>query len=153
MFRAALLLTTLLLAACGAKTTAPVASGDAAPVAESIDGAKLPTDANSKSFAEKLIKHDAKDFKPTDAAGAGFIYRSVDFKADNTWWAAAEMSADGETIDCKEQGTWEMDPAEDDHTAEMTWKLDRTTCAGRPDAATMRLKVGIDKGEYRIVFR
>ena len=46
-----------------------------------------------------------------------------------------------------------MDPAADEHTAPMTWKLHRTTCAGRPEDSVLRLKVNIDKGEYRIVFR
>ncbi|MDP2315887.1 MAG: hypothetical protein Q8P41_23525 [Pseudomonadota bacterium] len=153
MFRSALVLTTLLLAACGAKKTEPKATASAAPAEESIAGAKIPDDAASKSFAEKLIKHDATNFKPTDAAGAGFIYRTVDFKSDNTWWAMAEMSADGETIECKEQGTWELDTAADEHTAPMTWTLTRTSCAGRPENNVLRLKVNIEKGEYRIVFR
>jgi hypothetical protein len=153
MFRTVLLVTTLLLAACGAKKSEPAKAGADAPAQESIEGAKFPDDATSKSFAEKLIKFEAKDFKPTDATGPKFVYKTVDFKADNTWWAMAEMSADGETIECKEQGTWEMDPAADEHTAPMTWKLDRTTCAGRPEDSVLRLKVNIDKGEYRIVFR
>ncbi|MDP2305068.1 MAG: hypothetical protein Q8P18_03490 [Pseudomonadota bacterium] len=153
MIRSALLVTTILLAACGAKKTEPTASGSDAPAQESIEGAKFPDDASSKSFAEKLIKFDAKDFKPTDGAGPVFIYRSIDFKPNNTWLAMAEMSADGETIECKEEGTWEMDPAADEHTAAMTWTLGRTTCAGRPESSILRLKVNIEKGEYRIVFR
>lgn len=147
------LLPILLLAACGAKKSEVATGASDAPVRESIEGAKIPDDAASKSFAEKLIKFDATKFKPTDGAGPAFVYKSVDFKADNTWWAMAEMSSDGETIECKEQGTWEMDPAADEHTAAMTWTLSRTTCAGRPEASILRLKVNIEKGEYRIVFR
>lgn len=153
MFRSALVLTTLLLAACGAKKTAPAAATDGAPAEESIDGAKIPDDKTSKAFAQRLVKFDAKDFKPTDAAGARFVYKTVDFRGDNTWWAIAEMSAAGETIECKEQGKWEMDPATDEHTASMTWTLDRTTCAGRPESDVMRLKVEVKDGDYRIVFR
>lgn len=155
MFRTMILLSALLpLVACGEKK-APASSGSAAAASseESIDGAKYPDDAASKAFVTRLIRVDAKDFEPMDAAGAKFIYKSVDFKNDNTWWAAAQMTADGETFDCKEQGTWEMDPAIDEHTAEMTWKLNRSSCAGRPQEGTLRLKVGIDGGEYRIVFR
>lgn len=153
MFRTVILLSALLpLLACGDKK-APASSGSSAPAAESVDGAKIPADANSKAFAAKLIRVDAKDFEPSDASGAKFVYKTVDFRNDNTWWAEAQMTADGESFDCKEQGTWEMDPAMDDHTAEMTWKLARSTCAGRPQEATMRVKVGIEQGEYRIVFR
>jgi hypothetical protein len=144
----------LVLTGCAKKSETNTAAAADAPKEETIDGAKYPDDANSKAFVEKLIKHDATNFKPTDAgAGASFIYKTIDFKADNTWWAAAQMTADGETIDCKEQGTWELDPATDEHTAAMTWKLNRSSCAGRPSDDTLRLKVGIDKGEYRIVFR
>ena len=154
MFRTVILLSALLpLAACGEKK-APASSGStAASTEESIDGAKYPDDAASKSFVTRLIRVDAKDFEPTDASGMKFVYKTVDFRADNTWWAAAQMTADGETFDCKEQGTWDMDPAMDDHTAEMTWKLSRSSCAGRPQEGTMRVKVGIEGGQYRIVFR
>lgn len=148
------LLASLVLTACAKNSGASTAAASDAPKDETADGATYPDDANSKSFVEKLVKHNVTRFKPTDAgAGASFVYTSVDFRADNTWWAEAQMTADGETIDCKEQGTWEMDAASDEHTAAMTWTLNRSTCAGRPSADTLRLKVNIDKGEYRIVFR
>ncbi len=153
MFRSTLLITMLALAACGAKKTPAAASADGAPAEETIDNAKIPDDKASKDFAKRLVKFDAKDFRPTDAPGARLTYKTIDFRGDNTWLAMAEMSAGGETVECKEQGKWEMDPATDEHTASMTWTLDRTTCAGRPETDVMRLKVNIDEGEYRIVFR
>jgi hypothetical protein len=155
MFRPALLLATLSFVACAAKH--PSSAGPSAPAggeaAESVDHAKIPDDAASKAFAQRLVKFDAKDFRPTDAPGAAFVYKTLDFRGDNTWLAMAQMSADGETVDCKEEGTWEMDPAIDDHTATMEWKLTRTSCAGRPENNVMRVKVGIEDGEYRIAIR
>ena len=144
----------LVLTGCPKNTETSTAAAADAPKGESIDGASYPNDANSKSFVEKLIRTDIKDFRPTDAGGgAGFIYKSVDFKADNSWAAASQMTADGETIDCTEQGTWSIDPAESDATAATTLEMTRSNCAGRPDKDTMRLKITIEKGEYKIVFR
>lgn len=150
---ALLVLAPALLVGCAKKAEPKTAPAQDAPKGETVEGAKFPDDKTSAAFAEKLIRVEAKDFKPTDASGAGFKYKTIDFRNDNTWWAEAEMTADGETIDCKEQGTWEMDAATDENTAPMTWKLSRTTCAGRPSEAIMRVKVNIEKGEYRIVFR
>jgi hypothetical protein len=148
------LATLLLLTACAKKADAPKASAEAAgPAEESIEGAQYPADPNSKSFVERLIRVEAKDFRPTDAPGAAFVYKTIDFRNDNTWTAQAVMTADGESFDCKEQGTWEVDPAMDENTASMTTKLTKTSCAGRPDSETLRLKVKIEKGEYTIVFR
>ncbi len=156
MIRSILPLATLVLfTACAKKAEAPKAAAaqyDAA-AEEPVEGAKHPDDANSKSFVERLIRVEAKDFKPTDATGAGFVYKTLDFRNDNTWFAQAQMTADGETFDCKEEGTWEMDAALDEHTAPITTKLTRTSCAGRPDNEVLRLKVKIEKGEYTIVFR
>ena len=155
MIRSALPLVTLLLVTgCAKKAEAPKAAGEYAPAAEeSIEGARYPDDANSKVFVERLIRVEAKGFKPTDAPGAAFVYTSLDFRADNTWFAQAQMTAGGETIDCKEEGTWEMDAALDERTAPVTTKLTRSSCAGRPDNEILRLKIKIEKGEYTIVFR
>lgn len=153
MFRTTLLITTLTLIACGAKKAPSTSAGANAPAEESIEGAKIPDDKTSKSFAQKLIKFNVKDFKPADSGGARFVYTSVDFKPDNRWLAMAEMTADGETVQCKEEGTWEMDAAADEHTAPMTWKMTRSSCAGRPDTSILRVKVEIKEGQYRIAVR
>ncbi len=153
MFRNALSLTMFSLAACAPKPSVPAASGAAEAPAESIAGANIPAGEASKAFAQKLVKFEAKDFRPTDAPGARFTYRTIDFRGDNTWVAIAQMEAAGETLDCKEAGTWAMDSTDDEHTATMSWKLDKTSCAGRPSENTLRVKVNIEKGEYRIVFR
>ena len=158
MNRSILLLATLSLtiaAGCAKKAetkTAPAAD-NAAAKEEAIEGARFPNDDLSRSFVERLIRVDAKDFRPTDAGTTMFIYKTIDFKNDNTWTAQAMFSADGESVDCKESGTWEMDKASSEHTAPMTWQLTQSRCPGRPQEQTMRMEVTIEKGEYTVKVR
>jgi hypothetical protein len=143
----------LLLSACGEKTSAPTATASASTSAPSAQ-ADVPKDAASQSFAAKLLKYPIKDFSPSDNGGVQFSYKTLTFRADNTWSADASMVADGETVDCNESGTWSMDPAENPNLATMDWKLQKTSCAGRPTDEVMHVKVEIsNEGEYKILFR
>ena len=118
-----------------------------------IELPKAPADEASQSFAAKMMKFQVSNWKPSDTYGASFVYKTVTFRPDNSWQTQAEMSADGESFECQELGTFEIDPAQDEHTAMVTWHVNKTTCAGRPDQGTMRTKINIDKGEYTIMFR
>ncbi|MFZ5476988.1 MAG: hypothetical protein ACOZNI_09465 [Myxococcota bacterium] len=147
MIRYALVLALIAFPACAGKKKGPPT------IEEKVERANVPSDAASEAFAEKLLRNPAKEFRPTDAAGASFVYHEMKFKPNNTWEAQAEMKAEGESFTCQEFGSWEMDKAEDENTSMMTWKMEKTTCAGRPDADTMRVKVTIEKGEYKILVR
>lgn len=140
------------LVACGPKKSDGAGASPAAGQDVEMP-TDVPKDENSQAFARKLMKNQATNFKPTDASGASFVYKTLTFKPDMSWRAEAVMEADGETMDCAEMGSWTMDAADDEHSAMMTWKLGKTTCAGRPENNTMRVKVRIEKGEYTIQVR
>ena len=146
-----LVLSLFLAPGCGKKKA--TTGGGAASADRVTAQTKIPDDAKSKAFAEKLLTQIVQDFKPSDNSEAQFVYRTVTFQPDNSWQAVAQMTAQGETIDCQELGEWSMDPADDEHTAAMEWKVNKTTCAGRPETGMLRLKVTIEGGEYNIKFR
>ena len=104
-----------------------------------------PDDANSKKFGALLVSATQADFKPTDSAGAKFLYSTLNFGADNNWLAKGYVEMDGERMDCTETGTWSMEPAESDKVATVTWKVDKTDCAGRDAGQTSRAKMTLDK--------
>lgn len=152
MFRLTLLLALATVVACGGKEKKP----ETAPAGEAaLEMPKdVPDDDASKAFARKLMKHKARDFRPTEASGAQLVYKTMTFNPDHTWVATALMTADGETFDCNERGTWKMDAADDRDTAHMDWKLEKSTCAGRPQEGNMRVHVRIsDEGDYKVVMR
>jgi hypothetical protein len=152
MIRYTLVLALIAAPACAGKNK----NVETAPnIDEKVERATTPDDKNSELFAERLLSFPATDFRPTDGSGASFTYRTMKFRGKgNAWESDAEMNAGGETIQCQEFGTWTMDPAEDETTAMMTWKMEKTTCAGRPSTADMRVKVTIDeKGNYDIKIR
>lgn len=151
MTRTLALTALVLLTACGKKDTPTESSGDAAASASS--GAAVPADKDSQEFAKTLIATPVHNFSPADAGSVKFEYVTLTFKADNTWLAVSRMGIGDETIDCKEQGTWTMDPAERANTATMEWKLSETTCPGRPTENIMRTKVVFKEGKPEIFFR
>lgn len=151
MFRLTVLLSLATLVACGGKKKEPETSGEVAAVELPSD---IPDDDASKAFARKLMKHKARDFRPTEASGAQLVYKTMTFNPDHTWVATALMTAQDETFDCTERGTWKMDKADDRDTAHMNWKLEKSTCAGRPQEGDMRVHVRItDEGDYHVVMR
>lgn len=142
----------LALTGCGDKK--PAASTSAASESLITAETNIPKDENSRAFAERLLKHDAQNFKPTDNnTGASFIYNTVSFKPNNNFQADATMVAQGEEIKCVERGTWEMEAADSASTATMMWRVNYTNCPGRPAENVLRLKVTIEKGAYEIAFR
>lgn len=151
MLRIALLLALLVPVACGGgKKKGP----ETAEVSAAKELPKdIPDDDKSRAFAERLMKHDAKNFTPTDAPGPRFVYQTMTFQPDMSWQADARVIAEGETFDCRELGSWTMDPAETEHTANMSWQMNKSTCPGRPEKAAMRVRVTIEKGEYKVEMR
>jgi len=113
----------------------------AAPVAETAAVPNTPDDANSKKFGALLVSATQTEFKPTDSSGAKFRYATLNFGGDNTW--AAKM--DGERMDCAESGTWSIEAAESATVAPLTWKVDKTDCAGRTAGDSTRAIVTLDK--------
>lgn len=152
MTRITALLAVLCLVACG-KKDAPASSGGENAKAASAASADVPKDQNSQDFATWLINHPVHSFKPVDNGGASFVYVTMSFRADNSWVTTARMGDGEDTIECKEEGTWTMEPAESAAVAMMTWHMTRSTCPGRPPETIMRTKVAADGTDYRIYFR
>lgn len=140
------------LAACGKKEE-PASSGSTAAADNAAAGANVPNDANSKAFAAELIKNPVHNFAPSDNSGARFVYVTLTFAKDNTWIALSRLGEGDESVDCKEMGTWTMDPATSATSATMEWKLTETTCPGRPKNNIMRASVNMEGGDYKISFR
>lgn len=142
------------LVGCGDKKEAPASSGDEAQKASSTAGVDAPKDKNSQEFVRNLIDHPVHNFSPSDTSGLKFTYVTLTFAADNTWMALARLGEGDDSMDCKEMGTWTMDPAESATVATMEWKLTKSTCAGRPQANIIRAKVNqTSAADYNIQIR
>ncbi len=150
MNRAYLVPLSLLLAvACGDKQ-APVEAA-AEPAAS---GPEIPGDANSKKFADKLLSLTITNWSPEDSGDVEFKYSSLQFNASNGWNAAAYVAIMDERVDCKELGSWSMDPAESATTANMTWTIEKTTCPGRDAGRELRLQMSIlNDGSFKVKMR
>ena len=144
----------LSLAACG-KKEAPASAGDAVADAAPAQQADVPDDAKSRAFSERLLKLNVKEFAPSDGGGAKFMYDSLSFKPDNTWHAEGYVEADDERMDCKEDGTWTMEPAETETTAVVVWVVKKTTCISRETGDQTRALLTLSStGEIdKIAFR
>lgn len=147
------LLLLALVAAPGCKkketTTAPAANA----AADALGNVDIPKDATSKTFAGKILTHDVTNFAPTDSYAAKLVYKTLHFKNNNSWGADAVLGVGEDSVGCHESGTWTMEPASDDHTADVNVKITDTTCPGRQQQNMMRLHVHIEKGEYTISVR
>ena len=115
---------------------------------------KLPGDATSKSFGEKLLAAKIVDFEPPGDGGLPFIYETLVFKADNTWEAEAYLDAGDERMDCTESGTWTMDKAESDTVAPVNWVVEKTDCPAREKGKKARAQLSIQSdGDVTAEFR
>jgi len=137
-----------LIIGCGEKN-APVESA-AAPAS----GPEIPGDADSKKFADKLMGLTITDWAPEDSGEVEFKYTKLTFAGDNTWQAVAYVAIQDETVDCKETGTWSMDPAESATTAGMIWSIVKTTCPGREAGRDLRLQMTVlNDGSFKVKMR
>jgi len=114
----------------------------------------LPSDGTSKKFAESLIETSIKDFKPTDAVGAKFVYNTLAFAPDATWKADGYVEMMDERMDCTENGTWSMEAADSADVATISWVVATTDCAGRDAGVEIRAQLTIGKdGSVDALFR
>jgi hypothetical protein len=133
---------------CGDKQ-APV---EAAPAQAA--GPDIPGDAASKKFADKLMGLTISNWSPDDSGDVKFEYTNMTFAPDNTWKAVAYVAIMEERVDCKEMGSWSMDPAESATTAGMTWSIDKTTCPGREAGRELRMSLSIlGDGSFKVKMR
>ncbi len=115
---------------------------------------KLPKDATSKAFGEKLLASRIVDFEPPGVDGLPFLYDTFTFHEGNTWTAEATLDAGDEKVRCTESGTWTVDAAESETVGPVNWTLGATDCPGRTAGATSRAQFEIqDDGDVKALFR
>lgn len=146
------------LAACGEKAPAQNA-GTATPEASASPGgsataSSAPSDAKSQAFASALMSAGIRNFSPSGASGAKFMYNTLEFKADGTFSAAGYVEMDDEKMSCVESGPWGMDPAESKTLATVFWKVESTDCAGRDAGEESRAEIDLaDPSNPKFRFR
>lgn len=132
--------------------------GDDDDAAETSEAAAVPTElpdgADSAKFADKLMGLAIADFKPVDNVGATFVYSTMSFDAGNTWKARGYVEIADERMECSESGTWSMEPADSATVATVSWKVEKTDCAGREAGSNTRAQLtlgkdGIDEALFR----
>jgi hypothetical protein len=141
-----------LVIGCGKKDE-PESSGDAASADAASSSAAVPKDADSKAFAKAVLGNALHNFTPTNNGEMRFEYITLTFKADNSWLALARVGEGEDSVECKEGGTWMMEPAESATTASMEWRITSSDCPGRPKEGMLRTKVTIEGKEYKIQIR
>ena len=132
------------LAACGEKappTNAGTATPEASAGSSTVTGA--PSDDKSQAFAQTLMGASFRNFSPSGATGAKFMYNTLQFKADGTFSAAGYVEMDDEKMDCTETGGWGMEVADSKTLATVFWKVESTDCAGRDAGEESRAEVDL----------
>lgn len=153
MSRLLLALTLLPLVACGPKKAPePAAKHDDGGITSDT---KLPDDADTRAFADHLIRHPIKNLKPSDGGGAEIMWTNVHFGPKNHFQATSTLAADNEVIDCEEDGDWEMnDKADSREKGIVEVTVTKSTCPGRPGNNKLRLLLTEGDGSnYTVVFR
>ncbi|GDX81059.1 hypothetical protein LBMAG42_28700 [Deltaproteobacteria bacterium] len=153
--RTLIILSLLLVVGCAkeksvAKPTGGVVAKDGGITAET----EVPEDADSRKFADHLVRNPLRDFSPSDSTGgAGIKWDSVTFGPKNHWEADAVLTAGGETVRCTEQGRWTIEKAESATKDTVNLETKKSTCPGRSDATSYRLVMDIAGDNYQVVFR
>ena len=81
------------------------------------------------------------------------VLTELDFDADNTWSATGYVDAGEERMECDEDGTWTMEPAESAKSATITWAIVQTDCIGRESGTETRAKITIVGDDIDVAFR
>jgi hypothetical protein len=125
-----------MLAACGDKSAATPS-----PAAESGPKISMDVPEGGKAFVSALTGAVTKNFEPTDADGASFMYTELQFRADGTWAAQGYVEAMDERMECAESGTWSVEDVSSKTVATIAWTVSDTSCVGRDKGASTRAQV------------
>lgn len=138
------ILLSVLVLSCGNKppatTTAP---------AQAAITPDTPGDADSETFARKLIDMNITNFRPMSTGSGRFVYNTLQFQGDNTWRGEGYIEIAGEQMDCAESGTWSMEPAESATIAVMTWTVAATDCINQ-EQGDRRYRVTIQGNDFSV---
>jgi len=119
-------------------------------VATSNAKANIPDDANSKKFAKALLTNAFSNFSPDIE---GLVYKSIQFKSDNSWTTDAAIITPDAEMECIEAGTWTLDPAESATTGTLLLKLETTDCPSREAGESIRFRATLRGTEIDAEFR
>ncbi len=121
---------TLLFAACKEQSE-PTTSG----------GQKSP----AEKFAANLAAAEFVNYAVAISGGGSLTYQTLDFEADGTWSADAELKLAKEPFDCVEGGTWEITDGGpiDEWTSRVDFRMNDTDCPGRDSQKKQKLEIRI----------
>ncbi len=126
------------LTACGDKSAAtPAAAAETGPKIS------MTIPEGAKAFASALIGSPTKDFAPTDADGAAFMYTSLQFRGDGTWVASGYVEAMDERMECAESGQWSIEESMSKTEGTIAWTVGETSCVGRDQGSSTRAQVTV----------
>ena len=129
---------TTILTACGDKSAAtPSAAADSGPKVT------MAVPEGGKAFVSALTGAVTKNFEPTDADGASFMYTELRFRGDGTWMAQGYVEAMDERMECAESGDWSVEEVSSKSVATIAWTVGDTSCVGRDKGSSTRAQVTV----------
>ena len=138
-----------MLTACGDKSAATPAAA-----AESGPKITMAVPDGGKAFVSTLIGAVTKNFEPTDADGASFMYTELQLRGDGSRMAQGYVEAMDERMECTESGTWSVEEVSSKTVATIAWTVGDTSCVGRDKGSSTRAQVtagssGISSAMFR----
>jgi hypothetical protein len=104
-------------------------------------GQKSPAD----KFAANLADAEFVNYDVAIGGGGSLTYQTLDFEADGTWSADAELKLAKEPFDCVESGTWEITDGGpiDTFSSRVDFRMNDTDCPGRDTQKKQKLEIRI----------
>ena len=133
----------LLVSACKKKEETPAAAKGPQITAS------IPDSPEARQFAKKLISAEVSGLNPT---GSSDLSMTIHFKGDGSWTSVGHAELGGETLDCDEVGSWEIDQMEG-AKAVMNWTITKTTCPNRENNQAQRVQMEFTDTTYKVSFR
>ena len=149
--RAFLMLSMIALIGC-AKEEPPAKTGGGGVVGKDggiTEETELPSDKDTRKFADDLVRNPVKGFSPSD----GVRWDSLKFGPKNHWEAKVTITVGGETAECEEAGRWDAEKADSASKGTLILKTKRSSCAGRSDGTEYRLGLTVQDNGWQVVVR
>ncbi len=121
---------TLLFVACKEQSEPQTSGGQKSP---------------AEKFAANLADAEFLNYAVAIGGGGSLTYQTLDFEADGTWSADAELKLAKEPYDCEESGTWEITDGGpmDEFSSRVDFRMSDTDCPGRDAQKKQKLEIRI----------